>query len=56
MGCAGIPTIVPDGNGSAIGYNPNTGNTAGHNKNTGDRVVNIDNFQRVETNQNGVTT
>ena len=56
MGCAGISTIVPDGNGSAIGYNPNTGNTAGHNKNTGDRVVNIDNFQRVETNQNGVTT
>jgi hypothetical protein len=28
MGCAGVPSIVPDGNGSTIGYNPNTGNTA----------------------------
>ena len=35
---------------------PNPGNTAGYNKNTGDRAVNIDNSQRVETNQNGVTT
>ena len=56
MGCANVPTIVLDGNGNTIGYNPSTGNTAGYNKNTGDRAVNIDNFQRVETNQNGVTT
>ena len=56
MGCADVPTIVLDGNGGTIGYNPNPGNTAGYNKNTGDRSVNIDNSQRVETNQNGVTT
>jgi len=56
MGCAAVPSIVPDGNGSSMRYNPKTVNTAGYNKNTGDRAVNIDNSQRVETNQNGVMT
>ena len=57
MGCADVPTIVLDGNGGTIGYNPNPGNTAGYNKNTGDKAfLNIDKSQRVETNQNGVTT
>ena len=49
-------TVCKDGNGGTIGYNPNTGNTAGYNSNTGKRAVNIDNSQRVETNQHGVTT